>query len=560
MFRLKSRESIILLITLIVAVILRFACLDKASGLNYDELVSFKEASMPNFLYLIVYTFKTDVHLPFYPLMLHFWAKIFSFSDYALRAFSAFCGVFTVVTAYFAGKGFKSEKTGVICAGVFAINSFLIYYSQEVRMYALSMLLSTLFLLFLIKIKNDGAKKVNYVWLTLITFLLVNTNTIAFIFVFAQFAAFFTYIAASSSENKKRILKSTAASFFSLLVLCLPLFAYLYINRAHYAEQINGYHCDLSSLFVVVQNWFSPVLTGLDNNPVNYFAQISGFSVFNLIFIFVPIVLSVYLIFRAIKKDKFSIALLAGALVFLASEIIAYKFTNFKILSRYTAIVFPNLLFLAGYGMSRLDWNKGAKTVFISVFFGINLVYLCFWNDAAFRLPRQGFRPLAEIINSSDTQTGDFVVVWNRKEILDKYIDKKYNVLSLLANFAYTSEVMLKNDAMLKKLHTDERKKILRAYFADEKPPMNTIYIMNAVYEHSRPGQKFILTSTRAFDRFDRESFLKIVNDEKKYKEISLNDLLTVKSLLDLKEISPQRFRYVKKIQNGDFVVTVYEK
>ncbi len=556
-----NKTNITLILVLCISAILRFLCLDKAGGLWYDEIVSYKEASQPNILFLIFYTLKTDVHLPLYPLLLHFWGKLFMFSDYSLRAFSAVCGILTVISSFFIGKELKSNKTGLLCASVLAVNSFLIYYSQEVRMYSLLMLLASLYLLFTVRIKNNWTKKWNYVGLVSMALAIINTYTIGFIFVLAQFLSLTTYLVLTNKDNGRLILKNISISMTALAILCAPIFWYLLINQTNYTEQINGSYCDWSSLFIIAQNWFSPVLNGLDNNPMHYMNIIfSKFSMINIIFIFLPIAISLYSIFCALKKDKFSFVPFASALIFILSEIIAFKFTNFKILSRYTAIVLPNLLVLVGYGLGQIKLDKTAKTTIITAYIAINLLYLAIMNTSAFRMPRPGLKSLAEIINDSGIRQNDFIVVWNRTEILDKYIDKKLNVLSILKNFAYTSEVILENQNRLNKMQLDERKSILRPYFASNSIPHNTRYLMNTIYNHQKKGQKFIITTTQNFDDFTQKSFIDTVNDDEKYKNTPFNDLLTIKSLLGIKQICYQNFHFIKKEQKNGYVVIIFEK
>lgn len=557
----KNKEKLIFVGIVLVALILRFVCLDKAGGLWYDEIVTYKEASQSNILYVLFYTLNTDVHLPLYPIVLHFWCKIFSFSDYALRAFSAVCGVITVIGSYFVGKELKSKQTGLFCASLFAVNGFLIFYSQEVRLYSFLMMLSTFNLLFLLRVKNDFKNKWNYIGLVASAFAVINAHTLGFIFIGAQFLAFIIYLILYKNEDKKYKLKSFLIASGSVILLNLLLFIYLYLNRLKYINEINGYYCDWSSLFVVVQNWFSPVLVGLYNNPVHYMKILfSDVSVITIIFIFIPIAMALYSIFHAIKKDKFSIVILSGVLFFLLSEIIAFKFTNFKILSRYTSVVFPNVLILFAYGLSQVDLSNRTKKIVLSTLLLINLFYLIVMSDSAFKMPRNGFRPLAQIVNSSGINKDDFIVVWNRTEILDKYVNKRLNKLSLLRNFAYTSERILGNENKLKKLSLNDRKKLLRAYFASDDIPQNTIYLMDAIYEHALPGQKFIITTTKNFDGFTQESFTKLVDADAEYNRISFNDLLTIKSLINIKQLCYQKFHLVKKVQNGQYVVIIFEK
>lgn len=550
-----NRTNLLLIFIVLISIVLRFLYLDKIGGLWYDEIISYKEASQPSILSVISYTLNTDVSFPLYQVILHCWSKIFSFSDYSLRLFSVICGILTVLTSYFIGKELKSKETGLICASVFAVNSFLIYYSQEVRMYSLLTLFLSLYLFFVVKIKNDYRNKWNYFGATIFALAVICSYTISFLFIASQFLILLIYLINHNKEDRFFIIKQILISSIILGIFCLPL-----LNVMHkYAGIFNGVWNDWSSILVFLQDWFTPIIKIF--NPINYFETFFstiGFS--TLIFIFIPILLAIYSIIYSIRKDKFALVILSGVIFFLLGEIIAANLTLFKIAPRYTIIVLPNLLVLLSYGLSLLNNKKHIKTIFISLFLGINLFYLIFMSDSAFRMQRCGFKPLAQMINSAEPKENDFIVVWNRQEILDKYVTTKLNVLSLLKNFAYTSEVILGQENKLNKLSLDKRKTLLRPYFSSAYIPQNTAYIINFIYNHAKPNQKFIITTAKTFDAFTQDSFTKLVNDDKSYNETSLNDLLTIKALIDIKLLSYKKFHFVKKLQDEQFVVIVFKK
>ena len=139
-------------IILLLAIIFRFTCLDKVDGLWYDELTMYNEAVKPTFLQVLFFSLKDDVHFPLYQILLHYWGNLFSFSDFALRSFSAVIGVLTVIVGYFIGKTLNSKFLAFLLMTLFALNSYLIYYSQEVKMYELMAFFASLNLLFLIRI------------------------------------------------------------------------------------------------------------------------------------------------------------------------------------------------------------------------------------------------------------------------------------------------------------------------------------------------------------------------------------------------------------------------
>lgn len=553
-----KKQTVIFLGIMLLGAILRLLFLDKPEGLWYDETIIYKQASQPNIFSVIAYTKQVDIQFPLYQIILHFWSKIFSFSDFSLRMFSLICGALTVLVSYYAGKNLKSEKTGLICAGVFAINSFLIYYSQEVKMYALSGLFSILLLLFVIKIKNNCRNKVNYIGLMFASIAAIYTYVIAFVFVFIQNLALAVYMINQEVVDKRLIVKKSLLFFLTLTLFCTPIFVYLFINRMKYAGVYNSVYSDWSSILVFLQDWFSPVIKIA--NPMHYGSVIfSNINLFTIVFVFLPVLAALYFIFNSLKRDKFSFVIFIPAIMFILIEFFAKTFTNLEVAPRYTFIIAPSLLILVSYGFVMTERKKLAKTL-LGLFLGINLVYLLFSPDAAFRMPRNGYKPLADVLNASGIKQDDFVVVWNRDIVLEKYIPTRLNVLSLLKNFVYTSDVILYNEKYLNSLSIDERKTVLRKYFSDEKIPQNTIYIMNVIYFKAKSGQKFIITSDKHYESFNQERFREIVRDDKKYQNTSLNDLYSIKSLIALKNVCFKKFKFIKKEKAGFFVVYIFEK
>lgn len=555
-----NKNSIILTATIIIAVILRVLCIDKSGGLWYDEIVSYKEAVQPDILTVINYVLKTDVHLPVYPILLHLWVKIFSTADISLRLFSVLCGVLTTLAAYFAGKELKDNKTGLIACSIFAINSFLIYYSQEVRLYSLLMFLVTLQTYLAVKLSKTSSLKLSLIF-TAICWLVINTYTISFIYTAAVLIMIYYF----NIKNKKP-LKNLNIGLGIFILLSIPSLVYLILNHTAYTEQINGYYCDWSSLIVVLQNWFSPVLTGIYNNPVNYIDYLTkNCALSNIIFILCPILLSLGLIIYGVKKKTRIIYLLIPSLFFILAEIAAFKLTNFKILARYTAAALPNILLVIAVAISSLPKIKRLNIIIPLSLFLINFSYLIFSPNAAFKLPREGVREMAQMISTIGLSSGegqlDYLVVWNRKEVFDKYLEtKNINILSILKDFSYRSERILGNEKELNKVSLTERKTLLRAYFADLQPPQNNIALMYYIISNMKSGQKFIITTNSYFDKFSPQKFLETINNDEAYNLISYNDLLTIKSLIVIKEMCANNLKFIDRLEKNGNVILVFEK
>ena len=119
---------------------------------------------------------------------------------------------------------------------------------------------------------------------------------------------------------------------------------------------------------------------------------------------------------------------------------------------------------------------------------------------------------------------------------------------------------MLANEKEFNSMPIEKRKEVLKPYFHENKIPYNTLFLMNYIITNMHSGQKFIITTTENFNNFDKESFKYLVENSEQYKNTSLNDLLTIKSLTDIKEICNNNLKYIGTKTSGEYVITNYSK
>jgi 4-amino-4-deoxy-L-arabinose transferase-like glycosyltransferase len=125
---------IAVLAVLLLATALRFHRLDAQSFWN-DEGNTARLVERP--LPLILEGAAGDIHPPGYYLLLRAWRAVTGETEFALRAFSAFCGVLTVAVTATIGWRAGGGATALGAAGFVALHPLGVYYSQEARMYAL---------------------------------------------------------------------------------------------------------------------------------------------------------------------------------------------------------------------------------------------------------------------------------------------------------------------------------------------------------------------------------------------------------------------------------------
>lgn len=84
-----------------------------------------------------------DIHPPAYYLLLKAWASLFGLGEIGARTLSVALGVLVVWAVYRLGVRLRGARMGLVAAALAAVNPFLVYYSQEARMYMLLALCAT---------------------------------------------------------------------------------------------------------------------------------------------------------------------------------------------------------------------------------------------------------------------------------------------------------------------------------------------------------------------------------------------------------------------------------
>ena len=144
------------LLILLLALVLRVPQLD-FQPLWWDEgySVFFATRDFPTMLARTA----IDIHPPLYYALMQVWMLAFGTNVVALRLLSVIIGVASVPLIYLVSKTLFDLRTALVAAFLLAIAPLHIYYSQEVRMYGLAMLLALAAVWFQLRVlMDDGAK------------------------------------------------------------------------------------------------------------------------------------------------------------------------------------------------------------------------------------------------------------------------------------------------------------------------------------------------------------------------------------------------------------------
>jgi mannosyltransferase len=119
----------------LVALAVRFYGLTYHS-LWFDEVMSTFWAAKPAAeIWRVGLSLTQDKHPPLYYLALHGWTALFGPGDVAVRSLGVVLGALAVLPVYGIGKALDGVRAGAFAALLVALNPFLVWYSQEARMF-----------------------------------------------------------------------------------------------------------------------------------------------------------------------------------------------------------------------------------------------------------------------------------------------------------------------------------------------------------------------------------------------------------------------------------------
>ena len=412
------KKYLYLLGIVIFGLILRLICINKADGLWNDEYVSYMISAKP-FFNGFLDGIKSQCHMPFYYLYLKFFMSVFGQSDILLRLTSVLAGVAAIPVMYFVGKE-KDNTLAYLCSGFTAISSFLIYYSQEVRLYSILFLFSALSLLYTIKIIKNPVRK-NFILYILFNFLILFTHTIGFVFVFFNLI----FLSLNLYEKFKDVIKKVWICAFIGGLILSPLVINVFMTESF--SQWWG-HFSIARIGFLFTDYFSPVLTNLTNAPDNLFYMPKL-----AICMFIPALIAIFGIIKSLINNKFNIQLFSVALFTTIVLIIASISGKLVFITKYSIEIYPILIYLACYGIQTVN-KKWLKNSIIVIYCLLSVWYLIKSPQSAPKIRRaEGHKIVADLLNNSELKNGDIILLqyYDKNRFL-KYFDfSDYYVVSI---------------------------------------------------------------------------------------------------------------------------------
>ena len=206
---------LILLLLVILAFAFRLYQLDYQS-LWRDEMdaIRFARRDLSRLVPLLI---KPGHNGPLYHVILHFWIRLAGDSEFSVRFFSLICGVLAVPLIFKMGRRWVGRNGSLLAAMLCTTSPYLIWYSQEAKMYALLFLCSMLSTyIYLLALERDRI----YLWLSYLVTIVVSMYVHLLAVLIIPFHALLFLV---TWPRYRKALKSWLATFAILVLPYLPL-------------------------------------------------------------------------------------------------------------------------------------------------------------------------------------------------------------------------------------------------------------------------------------------------------------------------------------------------
>lgn len=216
-----------------------------------DEGFSVFSASR-DLLTITLDTTTIDPHPPLYYYLLHFYFALFGRAELVARFFSIFFGTATIPLVWQIGKRMFDARVGILAALFVTMAPFTVQYSQEIRMYALAMFLTTLALYAFVRLYERDARTTRGEWLVYALLLLLALYTLyhtALVFLAIGL------VLLTQFRARRAFVVRWFVTAFVVVALFLPWLLYKYVSAFSGIKQVAGDTVPMDVLTFVARGW-----------------------------------------------------------------------------------------------------------------------------------------------------------------------------------------------------------------------------------------------------------------------------------------------------------------
>lgn len=410
----------------ILGFLLRVININKPEGLWNDEYVSWMVSAVPfgqGFWQEVL----KQCHMPLYYLYLK---PFVNCSDLILRMTSVISSVAAIVVMYYTGREY-SKKAGIYAAAITAVLPFLIYYSQELRFYSILFLLSSIFLLFTVRVIKNFNKK-NIACYVISALLIIFTHILGIIFVLinALYVAyklrFQNYL--NIINFKKNVFKPKQLLIFLLCVIVMTCIVALGLNILSQIPSSQWWgRFSYTNILFLFSDFLSPILTNHINAPPVFFYNKD--IVFNMLLV-IPTIIGLYGLIKSYKSIK---GLLFVSLIFTAILAVFAVLGKIVFITKYLTEILPIIILSMSLGFSKDKLGK----IFLIIFVLINFMSIVTVYHPIYKYRSEGHKIPSEILNK--TNPDKIIYTYYAPDRFKRYlsIDSPSRYISKLNRFEY---------------------------------------------------------------------------------------------------------------------------
>lgn len=558
----NKNHTLILILIILLGLLLRLWNIDKPEGMWNDEYLTWSIANLkfPQDFFKGV---ANNCHAPLHYFYLKGWMALFRDSDISLRVSSLVPGVISIFTMYLCAKEYLVKKHGELCslaaAFLTAASGFLIYFSQEVRIYSLTFLISSLVLFYSLKVFNNPSNK-NCWLLTLFSLLLIFEHTIGFVFVLFNVCALIAFMQRKKKEN------NLFNNILAIVVLSLPLVPFLFNLFAHprYFSQWWA-PFSWSKLLFYFTDLFSPVLKNISNAPPSFLEQIFNNAALNIgfiIFALVPSVICLALAIKAFQNGRrvnwYMLTVFAATFL---TVLAASLFGKIIFLTKYLIELYPILILLVAVGWSTMKL-RGLKISLATIFAVLTLFYIVVSYTSPVRLVREeGQRLAVSALKGMGVQNTDRVLyLYYPPSRFEKYT--KEDNLFFYANsidkynFPY---IVYPGDSDTYEAFKDG-KRLYRDVFLLKRNEKLSNFLNDNYWSKINKGDKFFIVELKSVSFFSEERLDNIVLNGEQYGRIPFLYLVSSYAKNYALKESRTKLSYIGHWDSGSWRVYLFEK
>ena len=530
---------IFLVLIIIFGFAIRLINLDKNGGLWYDEIT----------IYSISQNFSGDLkrflQFPIYYVFYKFWICILGNSDFVIRLMSVIFDILSLFMTFiltkniykiFSNDEIQSIKAGLVSSSLYAVNSSFIYYAQEAKFYSFTFFAVLLFFIFWIKFLDKNCSKINFVLFYLSTLILLYSNTCQIVLIM------FAFILMTVLFVKRNIIKQKLSYLMILSTVFIPLIIFIIRIKGYFTGNFDAVVFDNSFTLSVLQNYFSPILIGVQNNVLNYqkFIIKHLLDIKYLVYVLIPVIISIFGILYSVKKSVICRYLFLICSLYLVFHLILPLFSSYKPLVRYTLFVLPIFISLLAVGLKVLT-NKYLKRCLFAVLIFINTFCLILPSSALFIQRPDGYKTLADFLKVNNIPNNANFILPIRENLLDKYYKIRGEKLSLyILNSDAAQKTYLTNDEINGLKNDNGNKQIYyKRFLTNDKISEEFIKFVDEKFSVNKP---IVLITDKSICVFNNQQISQIVQSSH-YSNYALQFLRLSNLNNDLLKVLKSRFK-----------------